>query len=136
MLQAKCRDQIRWSHAYLKNCGLNLADAIQFKAEFNPIPNIRKFAFFVYSRISYLVAVTNTGHRASNLDLCFNSEGFITCHTYCDTGSRFMRSHPKDLHPRPTMRFEFESSEISELCVINMSVSLNMATILNIYYKI
>jgi hypothetical protein len=24
------------------------------------------------------------------------SEGFFTCHTYCDTGHLFIRSHPKD----------------------------------------
>ena len=36
--------------------------------------------------------------RAANLDLClaFSSEGSLTCHTYCDTGPRFIRTHPKD----------------------------------------
>jgi hypothetical protein len=53
----------------------------------------------VYSRTSnfsdYLAAVTITGDRAENLDLClalvaFSSEGSFTCHTCCDTEPRFM----------------------------------------------
>jgi hypothetical protein len=50
---------------------------------------------------SFLATVTITGDRATNLDLClaltaFSSEGYFTCHTYCDTGSPFPRSYPKD----------------------------------------
>jgi hypothetical protein len=50
---------------------------------------------------SYLVTVTITGDGAANLDPClaltaFSSEGSLTCHTYCDTGPPFLRSHPKD----------------------------------------
>jgi hypothetical protein len=30
-------------------------------------------------------------------------EGSLSCHTYCGTGPRFIRSHPKDWHPRPTV---------------------------------
>jgi hypothetical protein len=50
---------------------------------------------------SYLATVTIAGDRAANLDLClaltaFSSEGSFTCHTYCDTGSPFLRSYPKD----------------------------------------
>jgi hypothetical protein len=50
---------------------------------------------------SYLAAVTITGDRAANLDLClaltaFSSEGSFTCHTYCNTGPPFLRSYPKD----------------------------------------
>jgi hypothetical protein len=46
--------------------------------------------------------------RAANLDLClaltaFSSEGSFSCNTYCDTGPRFIRSHPKDRHQRPTV---------------------------------
>jgi hypothetical protein len=49
---------------------------------------------------SNLAAVTITGDRAANLDLClaltaFSSEGSFTCHTYCDTGP-FLRSYSKD----------------------------------------
>jgi hypothetical protein len=33
-------------------------------------------------------------------------EGSLSCHTYCDTGPQFIRSHPKDRHPRPTLGFE------------------------------
>jgi hypothetical protein len=54
---------------------------------------------------SYLAAVTITGGRTANLDQClalmaFSSEGSFTCHTYCDMGPKFIRSHPKDRHPR------------------------------------
>jgi hypothetical protein len=50
---------------------------------------------------SYLAAVTITGERAANLDLClaltaFGSDGSFTCHTYCDKGPPFLRSYPKD----------------------------------------
>jgi hypothetical protein len=45
LLQGKCEDQLRWSHAYLKICGHNFANAIQFKAEFNSIPNIWKYRY-------------------------------------------------------------------------------------------
>jgi hypothetical protein len=60
---------------------------------------------------SYPVAVTITGDGAANLDLClalmaFSSEGSFSCHTYCDTGPRFIRSHLKDRHSRPTVGFE------------------------------
>jgi hypothetical protein len=39
--------------------------------------------------------------QSCNLDLClaltaFSSEGSFTCHTYCNTGSPFLRSCPKD----------------------------------------
>jgi hypothetical protein len=43
-------------------------------------------------------------------------EGSLSCHTYCDTGPWFIRSHPKDLHPRPTMRFEPPMQGSSDLC--------------------
>jgi hypothetical protein len=51
---------------------------------------------------SYLAAVTITCNRAANLDQClaltaFSSKGSFTCHTYCNTGPPFLRSHPKDL---------------------------------------
>jgi hypothetical protein len=54
---------------------------------------------------SYPAAVTITGVRAANLDLCFalmafSSEGSFSCHTYCDTGPRFIPSHPKDRQPQ------------------------------------
>jgi hypothetical protein len=51
--------------------------------------------FYIYQHqqfFSYLVAVTITGFRAANLDICsalvaFSSEGSFTCHIYCDTAS-------------------------------------------------
>jgi hypothetical protein len=68
---------------------------------------------FVYSRLSNFsairrAAVTITGDGTANLDLsvalmAFSSEGCSSCHTYCDTGPWFIRSHLKDRHPRPTM---------------------------------
>ena len=30
----------------------------------------------------------------------------LSCHTYCDTGPRFIWSHLKDRHPHPTVGFE------------------------------
>jgi hypothetical protein len=36
--------------------------------------------------------------RATHL----SREGSLSCHTYCDTGPRFIRSHPKDRNPRPS----------------------------------
>jgi hypothetical protein len=78
---------------------------------------------FVYSRLSsYPAAVTITGNRAANLHLClalmvFSSEGSFSCHTYCDTGPRFIRSHPKDRHPCPTVGFEPGTQGSSDLCV-------------------
>jgi hypothetical protein len=58
-----------------------------------------------------MAAVTITGDRTANLDLClalmaFSREGSFTCHTYCDTGPRFIQSLPKDQHPSPTEGFE------------------------------
>jgi hypothetical protein len=48
---------------------------------------------------SYLAAVTITGDRAANIDLClaltaFNSGGSFAYHTYCDTGPPFLRLYP------------------------------------------
>jgi hypothetical protein len=43
-------------------------------------------------------------------------EGSLSCHTYCDTGPRFIRSHPKDRHPRPTLGFEPPTQGSSGLC--------------------
>jgi hypothetical protein len=62
------------------------------------------FVFYFESHeqfFSYLATVTITGDRAANLELCLalttiSSEGFFTCHTYCDTGPPFLRSYPKD----------------------------------------
>jgi hypothetical protein len=50
---------------------------------------------------SYLATVTIAGDRAANLDLClaltaFSSEGSFMCNTYCDKGTSFLRSYPKD----------------------------------------
>jgi hypothetical protein len=60
-----------------------------------------------------LAAVISTSERAANLDLwltfmAFSIEGSFTCYTYCDTGLRFIRSHPMDQSPpqRPTVGFE------------------------------
>jgi hypothetical protein len=55
---------------------------------------------------NFSAAVSITGDRAANFDLClalmdFISEGSVTC----DTGPQ-LRSHPKDRSPRPTAGFE------------------------------
>jgi hypothetical protein len=56
---------------------------------------------FVYISFSYPAAFTITGDRATNLDQClafiaFSSWGSFTCYICCDTGSEFLRSHPKN----------------------------------------
>jgi hypothetical protein len=82
---------------------------------------------FVYSHLincfSYPTVVTIADERAANLDLhvClalmdFRSEGSFSIHIYCDTGPGFIRSHLKDQHPRPTVRFEPGTQESSDLC--------------------
>jgi hypothetical protein len=43
---------------------------------------------------SFLATITIADDKVANLDLClaltaFGSEGFLTCHTYCDTGPPF-----------------------------------------------
>jgi hypothetical protein len=43
-------------------------------------------------------------------------EGSLSCHSYCNTGPRFIRSHPKDRDPRPTVGFEPPTQESSDLC--------------------
>jgi hypothetical protein len=50
---------------------------------------------------SYPAAVTITSDRAAKLDQClalvaFTSDGSFSCHTYCDTGPRFIRSPMAD----------------------------------------
>jgi hypothetical protein len=70
---------------------------------------------------NYLVIVTITGDRASSLGLCialtsFRGEDSFTSHTYCDTGPRFIRSHPKDRHPRRTLGFELVTQGSADLC--------------------
>jgi hypothetical protein len=47
------------------------------------------------------VDVTIAGEGLQNLGLCsalmaFAQGGILSCHTSCDTGPRFFRSHPKD----------------------------------------
>jgi hypothetical protein len=69
---------------------------------------IRMFCLFVWSCTSNFSAIwwlsqvpMTLVSWAANLDLCFaltafSSEGSFTCHTYCDTGPRFLRSCLKD----------------------------------------
>jgi hypothetical protein len=60
------------------------------------------YCFTSRSRIFHLYGdVTITGEGLQNLGLCsalmpFSREGSLSCHTCCDTGPRFFRSHPKD----------------------------------------
>jgi hypothetical protein len=56
---------------------------------------------------SYLAAVNITGDRAANLNLCLalmalSSKGSFSCHTFCDTGPRFVRYHRGTGTPRPS----------------------------------
>jgi hypothetical protein len=43
-------------------------------------------------------------------------EGSLSCHTYCDTGPRFKRSHPKERHLCPTVGFEPPTHGSSDNC--------------------
>jgi hypothetical protein len=43
-------------------------------------------------------------------------EGSLSCHAYCDTRPRFIRSHLKDRHPRPTVGFEPPTQGSSDHC--------------------
>jgi hypothetical protein len=43
-------------------------------------------------------------------------EGSLSCHTYCDTGPRFIQSHPKDRHLSPTVGFEPPTQGSSDHC--------------------
>jgi hypothetical protein len=52
----------------------------------------------------------------------------LSCHTYCDTGHRFIRSHPKDRHPRPTVGFEPPTQWSSDLCARHSNPSATRAT--------
>jgi hypothetical protein len=45
-------------------------------------------------------------------------EGSLSCHTYYDTGPRFLRSHPKDRHLRPTVGFEPPTQGSSDHCAL------------------
>jgi hypothetical protein len=80
----------------------------EFEMELPNLRNITNFLMFLSfcfesheQFVSYQATVTITGDRAANLNLClaltaFSSEGSFTYHTYCDTGSPFLRSYPKD----------------------------------------
>jgi hypothetical protein len=69
---------------------------------------------FVYSCTSNFSAIW----RLSPLPvtgLCsapLRREGSLSCHTYCDTGPRFIRSHPKDRYLHPTVGFETPDARI------------------------
>jgi hypothetical protein len=61
------------------------------------------YSFTSCSRIFHLYGdVTMTGEGLQNLGLDarrsgpLSREGSLSCHTYCETGPRFFRSHPKD----------------------------------------
>jgi hypothetical protein len=43
-------------------------------------------------------------------------EGSLSCHTYCDTGPQFIRSHRKDRHLHPTVGFEPPTQRSSDHC--------------------
>jgi hypothetical protein len=100
----------------------------------------RVVCLFVYLQLqeqffSYLAVVTIPGDRAANFGLCsalrlLSREGSLSCHTYCDIGPRFIRSHPKDRHPRPTVGFEPPTQESSDHCARH---SNHCATYIHMY---
>jgi hypothetical protein len=80
---------------------------------------------FVYSRTSSFSAIW----RLSPLPVTWlqilvyarrsgplSRDGSLSCHTYCDTGPRFRRSHLKDRHLRPTVGFEPLTQGSSDHC--------------------
>jgi hypothetical protein len=75
---------------------------------------------FVYSSTSNFSAIWRRRFRLCLAFMTFSSECYITCHTYCDTGPRFINtvSHPKDRHPRPTVGFDPSAQTSSDLCAV------------------
>jgi hypothetical protein len=61
-------------------------------------PLVLFVCLFIAAWAIYFVA-----HVCKFRPMLFRSEGSFSCDTYCDTGPRFIRSHPKDRHPRPTV---------------------------------
>jgi hypothetical protein len=53
----------------------------------------------------------------------------LSCHTYCDTGPRFKRSHPKDRHVHPTVGFEPPTQGSSDHCAPRSNHCATQATI-------
>jgi hypothetical protein len=97
---------------------------------------------FVYSRLSNFQLSGGCHHyrwRGYNLDLwlalmVFSSEGSFSCHTYCDTGPRFIRSHSKDRHPRPTVGFEPGTQGSLDLCASALTTALRGWFVLKWHY--
>jgi hypothetical protein len=52
----------------------------------------------------------------------FSSEGSFTCYTCWDTGHRFIRSHPKDPHQRPTAGLK-PATKVSDIHVAAITTS-------------
>jgi hypothetical protein len=81
--------------------------------------------FFVYSRTSNFSAIWRLSPLpVTRLQILayarrsgpLSREGSLSCHTYCDTGPRFIRSHSKDRHLRPTVGFEPPTQGSSDHC--------------------
>jgi hypothetical protein len=53
--------------------------------------------------------------------------------TYCDTGPRFIWSHPKDRHPRPTVGFEPPTQGSSDHCARRSNHCTTQAVVVNKY---
>ena len=100
------------------------------------------FVCFVYSRLSNFSAI----RRLSPLPVTglqiqayarrsepLSREGSLSCHTCCDTGPRFIRSHPKDRNLRPKVEFEPWTQGSSDHCARR---SNHCATLAAPYFKI
>jgi hypothetical protein len=74
-----------------------------------------------------MATTTITDDRAVNFDLssliAFSSEGSFTCHTYCETGPSFIRSHPKDRHLRSTLGFESATQGSADHCAAALTTA-------------
>jgi hypothetical protein len=82
-------------------------------------------SLFVYSRTSNFSAIWQLSLLpVTGLQILayawrsglLSREESLSCHTYCDTGPQFIRSHPKDRHLRPTVGFETPTQGSSDHC--------------------
>jgi hypothetical protein len=117
--------QQTWSQAYTS---MIVNDKLIKWINMYPKLKIGWFCLFVYSRLSNFQLSGGCHHyrwqgckfRPMLALMAFSSEDSFSCHTYCDTGPRFIWSHPMDRHPRPTVGFEWRDQFQNE--IINFTI--------------
>jgi hypothetical protein len=93
----------------------------------NPLPAMMTFLCQRFLRRAFVCFYLLVKSQLSNfsaiydLDLCLALmflalRVLFRTNSYCDTGPRFVRSHPKDRHPRPTLGFELGKQGSPDLC--------------------